>query len=145
MTQETFLRTFSANTTVQEGDWGMWVYSIAQNVWKNTLRDRSRMKREATEVSLDRESQEPQVPATSSESDPLGTLLQEESLNKLRSALLVLPPKMRRCVLLRVHHGLKYREIAALLGISIDTVKAHLHQAKHHLKHELGEAFELES
>ena len=40
---------------------------------------------------------------------------------------------MRRSVELRMQ-DFKYREIAAVLGISIETVKAHLHQAQKRLK-----------
>ncbi len=41
---------------------------------------------------------------------------------------------MRRCLLLRVDQDLKYREIAELLRISIETVKAHLFQARQLLR-----------
>ena len=47
-------------------------------------------------------------------------------------------PKMRQVLLLRVDQNLKYREIALLLEVSIETVKAHLHQAKRLLTAKLG-------
>ena len=50
---------------------------------------------------------------------------------------------MRRCVELRLYQDLRYREIAVALDISIETVKAHLHQAKSHLKAKLGDYFGL--
>jgi DNA-directed RNA polymerase specialized sigma24 family protein len=40
---------------------------------------------------------------------------------------------MRRCCLLRYEQGLKYQEIAVVMKISIETVKAHLHQARKRL------------
>ena len=36
---------------------------------------------------------------------------------------------MRLCCILRYERDLKYKEIATLMHISIETVKAHLHQA----------------
>jgi DNA-directed RNA polymerase specialized sigma24 family protein len=48
---------------------------------------------------------------------------------------------MKACLVLRVYHDLKYREVAARLRLSIDTVKAHLFQARQRLKNELGEYF----
>jgi RNA polymerase sigma-70 factor (ECF subfamily) len=59
----------------------------------------------------------------------------------LRQALAELPPKMRRCVLLRIDQDLKYREIAALLRVSIETVKSQLSQARDRLEAEVGRYF----
>ena len=56
-------------------------------------------------------------------------------------AMADLPPQMRRGVELRVNQDLKYREIAVLMGVSIDTVKAHLFQARQMLKARLGNYF----
>ena len=53
----------------------------------------------------------------------------------------MLPPQMKACLVLRVYHDLKYREVADRLRLSIDTVKAHLFQARQRLKSELGEYF----
>ena len=48
---------------------------------------------------------------------------------------------MRRCAQLRVVHDLSYLEIAALLNISVNTVKAHLHQAQKALRSRLSSYF----
>ena len=52
-----------------------------------------------------------------------------------------LPAQMRRCVELRVHQDLRYKEIADLMQVSIDTVKAHLYQARQQLKGKLSGYF----
>jgi RNA polymerase sigma factor (sigma-70 family) len=41
---------------------------------------------------------------------------------------------MRRCVQLRFGQGLKYKEVAEALGISIETVKSQLHNATRRLR-----------
>jgi DNA-directed RNA polymerase specialized sigma24 family protein len=46
---------------------------------------------------------------------------------------------MRTCCHLRYIEGLKYHEIAAVMKISIETVKAHLHQARKRLMDKVGE------
>jgi DNA-directed RNA polymerase specialized sigma24 family protein len=48
---------------------------------------------------------------------------------------------MQRVVLLRVDGDLKYREIAEELQVSIETVKAHLYQARQQLKDKLSDYF----
>src|SRR5206468_721278 len=57
---------------------------------------------------------------------PLDLVLTEEREERLYRAMADLPPQMRRCVMLRVVGDLKYREIAVILRVSVDTVKAHL-------------------
>jgi RNA polymerase sigma-70 factor, ECF subfamily len=52
-----------------------------------------------------------------------------------------LPEQMRRCTELRVIHDFSYKEIAELMEISINTVKAHLHQAKKELSERLKPYF----
>jgi len=45
---------------------------------------------------------------------------------------------MRLCCALRYERGLKYEEIADVMKISIETVKAHLHQGRKRLAARLG-------
>jgi RNA polymerase sigma-70 factor (ECF subfamily) len=146
LTQETFLRVYKGMASFR-GDSGfeVWLFQIAYNIWKNEVRSRSALKREAWEVPFDETLASPEVPTVRtsprSERDPLSSLLQDEIAQSLRQAFENLPPQMRRCVLLRVDQDLKYREIAALMGISIQTVKAQLHQALKRLQAELGDSF----
>lgn len=75
--------------------------------------------------------------------EPLHDMLEEERSRLLRNALEELPPQMRRCVQLRVQ-DLRYREIAEILKVSIDTVKAHLYQARQLLKAKLGDYYQID-
>lgn len=72
---------------------------------------------------------------------PLDDALCHERRQKLRKAIEALPGQMRRCTRLRVEQDLSYREIAAVLKLSIETVKVHLFQARKKLKVNLQEAF----
>ena len=49
-----------------------------------------------------------------------------------------LPARMRACLLLRVHHGLSYKEIAQRLCLSSQTVKVQIWNARRRLNQTLG-------
>lgn len=147
LAQETFLRVhrglaeFRGDSRIET-----WLFKIADSVYKNTLRSRLTQKRDAPELSLDlaveSHAEGTSGPAWESpEEGPLDGILAEERVRVLRDALEDLPVQMRRCVELRVDRDLKYREIAELMHISIDTVKAHLYQARQQLKVKLDKYF----
>ena len=62
-----------------------------------------------------------------------------ENRRRLKDTIERLPPKMRRCVLLYIYQGKKYREIAELLDVEINTVKSQIAQAKTRLRSLLDE------
>jgi RNA polymerase sigma-70 factor (ECF subfamily) len=148
LAQETFLRVYkNIETFRSESRIETWLFTIATNLYRNELRNRAALKRDAHEVSLDAHDEdgydggEGMALADASCPDPLDCLVQKEGNLKLREALRDLPPQMRRVVLLRVDGDLKYREIAEVLQISIETVKAHLYQARQQLKDRLSNHF----
>ena len=59
---------------------------------------------------------------------------------RLRKALLALPGPYRAIVFLREIEGLSTREVATVMGISEDNVKARLHRARVQLQANLGSA-----
>lgn len=138
LAQETFLRVYSKWDSFRgDSSAETWLFQIAANLYKNKLRSLQTQKRDAQEVSMDAE----MVELGSRESDPLRTVLTEERTQRLRVALEDLPPQMRQAVLLRVDGDLKYREIADVMHVSIETVKAHLYQARQHLRDRLADYF----
>jgi RNA polymerase sigma-70 factor (ECF subfamily) len=139
LTQETFFRLYKNRGVFRgESSPATWLFQVANNLYKNTLRGRSALKREAPEVSLSAPDDEDAAHSIEDRSDPLGDILTEERARLLREALSELPPQMRRCVQLRTESNLKYREIAVLMSLSIETVKAHLYQARQHLRNKLA-------
>ncbi len=108
------------------------------------VRDQSARKRDGREASLDSmdtSTQSALQSSTREEEKLLPHLLDEERSRLLHAAIQNLPPQMRRCLQLRLGLGLKYRDIADVMQISVDTVKAHLFQAKQKLRDELGNYF----
>ena len=60
---------------------------------------------------------------------PLDHLQGEERRQQVRAGVDRLPDFLRQVVVLAYYQGLKYREIADVLGIPVGTVKSRLHAA----------------
>ena len=148
LTQDTFISVYKGLKDLrQEEQFESWLFAIAHNVWCSLIESRTAQKRSATVLSLDGEDESgDRLPIAArladQRADPLTEALEREKLEKLREALLHLPQQMRYCAQLRVVHDLSYAEIAALMGISVNTVKAHLHQAQKALRTQLSAYFE---
>ena len=65
---------------------------------------------------------------------PLELLLQQEQTARMRAAIDSLPPKHQQVVLLRFFEDASLSEIAAVLGLSLGTVKSRLHHALEKLR-----------
>jgi RNA polymerase sigma-70 factor (ECF subfamily) len=143
LTQETFFQAYRSWRRFRaESGIPTWLFSIARRVAVNEIRNRTALKREGSEVSIEvLEAPAAEGLAGERGADPLEDVLHAERMNVLREAMESLPPQMRRCVLLRLDRDLKYREIADVMQISIDTVKAHLFQARQQLKEKLSAYF----
>ncbi|HEY8022718.1 MAG TPA: sigma-70 family RNA polymerase sigma factor [Thermoanaerobaculia bacterium] len=150
LTQDTFLRLHQNLASFRgEARFETWLFKIAANIYKNRLRSGSTLKREGQEVAWEdvAEGELTAAPAEvckarSAEKGPLDQVLTEERAERLHAAVADLPPQMRRCVMMRVTGDMKYREIADVLQVSVDTVKAHLYQARQQLKGRLGDYFD---
>ncbi|HKI00946.1 MAG TPA: RNA polymerase sigma factor [Thermoanaerobaculia bacterium] len=127
----------------QEGTFKSWVFGVAANRHRNERRRLHSDKRKAEEVSIDATSEsglrlyEP----VSAGASPVRAAYEGERREALMRAINGLPPQMGRVLRLRVDQGLRYREIGLVLQISVETVKAHLFQARQRLRDELGEDF----
>jgi RNA polymerase sigma-70 factor (ECF subfamily) len=152
LTQETFLKAWSGlGGFRRDSAIETWLIQIATNVWKNHLRASGAIKRSVRTVPLDEAvgqgegvARSPRPGGRRLSESPQDQLLEQERGRLLREAVDELPRRMRRCVLLRIDQGLKYREIASIMRVSIDTVKTQLYQARHRLKERLQEYFDLE-
>jgi len=132
-----------------ESSFDTWLFRIVSNTWKNALRRQGTLEGRTQKVPVDelreegranptREVVEPSDP----QDDPCEHLLADERNKLLDEAIHQLPPKMRQCVLFRMG-GLRYSEIADVMGISETTVKTHLQNARQRLKPLLEEHFDV--
>lgn len=72
------------------------------------------------------------------ETDPERLLSAKEDINAATAALLALPERTRAVFVLRRLQGLRHREIADRLGISVSAVEKHMVRAVDHLGLEMG-------
>lgn len=118
-----------------------WVFEIARNHYANEVRGRQADRRKGREIPLleergsEEDDQHGRAPAlVAADPSPYENAEIEEQLARLRAALETLPPQMRQCFMLRFYQGLKFREVAAVMNVSLDTVKAHLGEARKRLR-----------
>jgi RNA polymerase sigma-70 factor (ECF subfamily) len=126
MVQESFLRLhrqLQSGSKIEEPR--AWVFRVAHNLALNFHRDHRRLIPES-ELTADREarSQRPYDP----EQNPENIYLRKEALMRLDAGLAHLTDQQRQCVHLRAQ-GLRYREIAAVLGISVSSAAELLQRA----------------
>jgi RNA polymerase sigma-70 factor (ECF subfamily) len=141
LAQETFLRALRGIDSLRDpASARQWLFSIAMNVLRNELRRRAAPKR-SSEGQLREIRQEDEDTVEAEAPDVLDGLLDRERRELLAVAVRGLPPQMRRALFLRFDSNLKYREVAAVMQVSIDTVKSQLAQARARLRKQLGKGF----
>jgi RNA polymerase sigma-70 factor (ECF subfamily) len=133
--QETFLRVYRALPGFRgESSFRTWLITIATRQALNYL-DRSRLKCENIEDPALSFSQ----PALRVEDNQLASFLDSESRRLVREALPKLPKRQREALGLRIARDMKYDEVAAHMGTSVGSVKAHLfHAIKNLTRHVRG-------
>ena len=107
-----------------------WMYRIARSKVQDHLRDRRRRRqiRETLTPGLTA------APLPTAEPDALGTVLQEEALAQLGSALEQLSDRCRAVVYLRFHERMPYTQIAALLDATPGQVRSQVHRVTRRLR-----------
>ncbi|MDJ0840673.1 MAG: RNA polymerase sigma factor [Acidobacteriota bacterium] len=130
LAQDVFLRAYEARDQFrEEAAFRTWLQTIVVSTWKNKIRQLHTAKREGQTYSLDDQEQPPAAPAQ----NQLDQLIDKEHSSRLRQAVDRLPPRMRQCLVLRLGQGMKYKDIAETLNISVDTVKSQLSQGRQRL------------
>jgi len=144
LTQDVFVSVYKGLKTLRDQtQFQTWLFRIARNIFKNELERRQAKKRTGRVLSLEeRQGETDEGAALDGKAlSPMAALLEKERREKLTGAVKGLPPQMQRCVQLRILKGLSLAEISAVMRISTNTVKAHLHQARKVLREELGPHF----
>lgn len=135
LAQETFLRAYRRWEQYQRTGDGeqAWIFTIAANLYRNTIRSRLANKRNVQKRSLS-ELLELGMDPVDTDDDPATLAIQNERRRLIIERLEELPPRMRQCFVLRFGHGWKYREIADVMQISLQSVRSQLHLAKTRLR-----------
>jgi RNA polymerase sigma-70 factor (ECF subfamily) len=127
--QETFLRILDKAGAFRDGArFSTWMYQIALNLCRDQTRRKRRWGRlmiapPVAEDDAPREHEAPETVAT----NPAAALEHSERRSAVRRALSALPPEQREVLLLKEYEGLKFREIADVLGVAESTVKSRMY------------------
>jgi RNA polymerase sigma-70 factor, ECF subfamily len=130
--QNTFLQLY---TKIHQYELGRpirpWLYTIATHQAIDALRRQNRHPTIRLEQEENKETDMPQLLGVleSRTPGPLEQLLSEERGQLVRSTLDRLPDYLKQVVILAFYQGLKYSDIAAILGIPVGTVKSRMHTA----------------
>jgi len=136
--QETYLKAFKAESRFELRDAGVrpWLFKILHNTFYTRV---GKAKREPTIA----DDLAPQAVDSELDSPPpawdLEHLDWEQVDDRLKHAIDDLPEHYREVLLLWAVEGLKYREIAEILGVALGTVMSRLYRARGILSDQLGE------
>jgi RNA polymerase sigma-70 factor (ECF subfamily) len=122
--QNVFLRCFKSLQKLRSADkFCPWLYSIALNLSRDHWRSQKGM------LSLDDDSEEGnhfhELP--SAQPDPACLAETDNRADMVRKALMLIPFEQREVLILKVYQGMKFTEIAQIVGAPLNTVKSRLY------------------
>ncbi|MFQ5766886.1 MAG: RNA polymerase sigma factor [Acidobacteriota bacterium] len=127
LAQETFIRAYRGLSRFRgESRFSTWLTRITLNLSRNPRR---------RHLSLSQQVEEPVESAPGA----LDRVVTREKRQRVRQAVAGLPLKQRQTLLLRLFEGLRYREIAAVLGTTTGTAKANFFHAVKGVARQLAE------
>jgi len=125
--QDTFARAFVALDELEEGaPMRAWLFRIAHNRALDLLR--SRAIRAAEPIEAAEELADPEIP------DPVEAMMRREAVETAVSRFAKLPTMQRSVVILKDVLDQSLEEIAAMLDLTVNAVKAHLARGRARLK-----------
>jgi len=134
LSQEAFARAFAARRRLDpERPFYAWLYEILRRLCFNFLRDeraRARLMRAHGAAWL-------VEVARAGASDPATEAERAEARRRVAAAIETLSPREREVLVLKEFEELRYREIAALVGVPIGTVMSRLYTARQRLANAL--------
>jgi RNA polymerase sigma-70 factor (ECF subfamily) len=140
LTQETFVRAYrSLHTLREETKLSTWLFGIAKNVARESLRARQRT---SQHVDLD-----DKLVLNLSDRGPVPVkqLLNKELNEVIQNSLALLDEDKRLVFTLKVFQQCSYEEIAEITGFSIPKLKTDLHRARTEMRRRVGSYVRVES
>ncbi|HEX2452770.1 MAG TPA: sigma-70 family RNA polymerase sigma factor [Vicinamibacterales bacterium] len=126
VTQDVFVEVMRVAARYEPGRSNVisWLYGIARNC------ARRRLERDRNLEPLTDQDERDDAATFAVHPDPLGDLTREESIARLREAILSLPFRYRETVVLCDLQELSYAEAADALGCPVGTVRSRLHRGR---------------
>lgn len=136
VTQDAFVLAFEKLGTFRgDSAFYSWLFRIAYNAAMSRKRKERRLPASIDEARLQR-GVEPSDDRT--DADPSAALDSEERQGLVRQALDELGEDYRTAIILKEIDGLRYDEIAEIVGCPIGTVRSRIHRARHELRDKLS-------
>lgn len=133
LTQETFVRAFRAIRTMRrETKLSTWLFGIARNVARESLRARARA---ISHINLADKSV---MDLSDTKPVPVEGVLSKELNGVIRRSLAELDEDKRLVFTLKVLHQCSYDEIAEITGFSLAKLKTDLHRARAEMRRRIG-------
>lgn len=128
LAQEAFARVFAKRHAYEpSGKFSTWLWRIALNLCHDDIRRRQRRPEQSLEANAGDEGQtNPATELAGEAPSPAEAVAALEQAEVVRRALLRLPEIYRTVIVLRHYEGLKFGEIAEVLGIPDGTVKSRM-------------------
>ena len=129
--QETFLKIVDKADAFRDGArFSTWMYQIALNLCRDQARRKKRWGHLVVANSVTNDGAEAEHASDETrDTSPSVALEQNETQTAVRRALARLPHDQREVLLLKEYEGLKFREIAGVLGVPESTVKSRMYAA----------------
>ena len=140
--QDTFLRVYDKKHMYKSiAKVSTWIYTIAGNLAKTTLRRPQRSRTISITQSSDKHD-EFEIPLL--DGTPLPDRMSDSALKSLRiqGALMKLPPMFREAVILRDVQDMPYEEIAELTGMPLGTIKSRINRGRQQLMELLKDIYD---
>lgn len=133
LTQETFVRAYRAIRTMRrETKLSTWLFGIARNVARESLRARARA---VSHLDLADKSV---MDLSDNRPVPVEGVLSKELNDVIRRSLAALDEDKRLVFTLKVMHQCSYEEIAEITGFSVAKLKTDLHRARAEMRRRVG-------
>jgi RNA polymerase sigma-70 factor (ECF subfamily) len=100
-----------------------YLYRIASNRWRNTLRDRGR-----------RRNVDIETVSIASSDNPHDRVVRDQQQKRFWSLVEELPARQKEALILRVREGYPFEEVARVMGCTTGSAKANYHHAVEKLK-----------
>ncbi|MFH0945472.1 MAG: sigma-70 family RNA polymerase sigma factor [Planctomycetota bacterium] len=143
--QEVFIRLYRARESYSpDAALATFLFRIAKNYWIDVYRSRKvRPEERALDDRAEESDAEPAGPSlgkrlAAEDEQPGERLSHEEDLAQLQVAMAQLPQIQQSVLALAGGQGMKYEQVAEVLGIPIGTVKSRVHAAVQNLRRLMG-------
>jgi RNA polymerase sigma factor (sigma-70 family) len=127
--QDAYVRALRFFSSLRDENARAWLFTIVRNTWYGRF---PRAGSGVTTVAMEDADVDADHRADAS-LDPEAQMIQQQTVDRVRRALEMLPTGFREVLVLRELEGLSYKEIAAIVGIPIGTVMSRLARARERL------------